>query len=522
MRLPRAQGAVPVAFLDRKALEEYFGGKTDTDPAIQTELLLPQAAADLASEPAAKRVRFDEGHAAGTQGALLARLLACERSLQDRNSQMTVRDKNFKRVLEYVASAQREAQRNQSNAQAAARSSGHASSSQPSSRSSSHHGRHGDDRHGSHRKSAASVAAKKPPIIIVPSAATAKINIFNAKAILEDGTYITPEQGRDAGAKRSQKVPFFRKFGRQDPVMYELTDQPPDPKSHDWSRVAAIFVTGAAWQFTNYPYKGADKGDTVDTFTHCLGIYLGFKDEQMPDTKYCSSRCSKFLREHAYPSEVCRPARLHRGQAVKYPPPVALPSGHRADSARLYSDPFSQPLLQACRLEDGALRSKSELTFDDLATRFIDDSLATAIGLMNMDLRQEYRQIVLLGCGMDSRPFRMSWPEGTILFELAAAEANAAAKAAMEACKARVPRACLLRRVNADLQSLPAASLERSMERVGFRGDRLSVWGIQGWHYMNMTLDQQRRLLADVSSLAAQNSLVAAEDTDEDFFDNIS
>lgn len=51
----------------------------------------------------------------------------------------------------------------------------------------------------------------------------------------------------------------------------------------------------------------------------------------------------------------------------------------------------------------------------------------------------------------------MAWPEGTILFELAAAEAHAAAKAGMEACKARVPRACLLRRVNAELQvMLPA------------------------------------------------------------------
>ena len=48
----------------------------------------------------------------------------------------------------------------------------------------------------------------------------------------------------------------------------------------------------------------------------------------------------------------------------------------------------------------------AEYAFDDLATRFVDDSLATAIGLVNMDLRQEYRQVVLLGCGMDTRPYR--------------------------------------------------------------------------------------------------------------------
>lgn len=45
-------------------------------------------------------------------------------------------------------------------------------------------------------------------------------------------------------------------------------------------------------------------------------------------------------------------------------------------------------------------------TFDDLATKFVDESLATAVGLVNMDLRQEYRQVVLLGCGMDTRPYR--------------------------------------------------------------------------------------------------------------------
>ena len=52
------------------------------------------------------------------------------------------------------------------------------------------------------------------------------------------------------------------------------------------------------------------------------------------------------------------------------------------------------------------------MTFDDLATRFIDDSLATAAGLVNMDLRQDYRQIVLLGCGMDSRPYRCACMPG--------------------------------------------------------------------------------------------------------------
>ncbi|MFC1420848.1 class I SAM-dependent methyltransferase [Streptacidiphilus cavernicola] len=50
-----------------------------------------------------------------------------------------------------------------------------------------------------------------------------------------------------------------------------------------------------------------------------------------------------------------------------------------------------------------------------IRTRFLDDLLdqAAAAGV---------RQVVLLGAGMDSRAFRMDWPEGTRLFEVDTAE----------------------------------------------------------------------------------------------------
>lgn len=30
--------------------------------------------------------------------------------------------------------------------------------------------------------------------------------------------------------------------------------------------------------------QGSKDGETVDTFTHCLGVYLGIKGESMPET----------------------------------------------------------------------------------------------------------------------------------------------------------------------------------------------------------------------------------------------
>ena len=85
--------------------------------------------------------------------------------------------------------------------------------------------------------------------------------------------------------------------------------------------------------------------------------------------------------------------------------------------------------------------------------------------------------MVLVGDAFDTRPFRLPWPEGTLLFCVAPAAAHAAADAALKAAGARVPRGCLLRRVPAELQA--GQGCAEALERAGFRGDRLSVWALQ-------------------------------------------
>lgn len=72
---------------------------------------------------------------------------------------------------------------------------------------------------------------------------------------------------------------------------------------------------------------------------------------------------------------------------------------------------------------------------------------------------------------------RLLWPAGTVLFELAGAEAHAVAAAALKAAGARVPRACLLRRVAADVRS--GQGLAEAAQAAGLRGDRLSAWALQ-------------------------------------------
>ncbi|CAL8463246.1 g2780 [Coccomyxa elongata] len=162
---------------------------------------------------------------------------------------------------------------------------GHRSSRQPSS--------HDKHRHSSSARPAPSSQHKSRqksdpseggiPIIIVPAAATATINMLNAKAFLEQGTYTFPQQVAEQGGAKNQVETFGRTIGRAKPVRYVVTNRAPDAKSHDWKRVVAVFVSGAAWQFKGWPFPGAGEGNLADTLSRMLGVYVGLKGEIMPE-----------------------------------------------------------------------------------------------------------------------------------------------------------------------------------------------------------------------------------------------
>ena len=65
--------------------------------------------------------------------------------------------------------------------------------------------------------------------------------------------------------------------------------------------------------------------------------------------------------------------------------------------------PFPQEDLAPTELREPP---GAEHAADCIATRFVDDAVLSALSIVNMDLQQDYRQAVLLGCGMDTRPFR--------------------------------------------------------------------------------------------------------------------
>ncbi|KAK9838883.1 hypothetical protein WJX74_005154 [Apatococcus lobatus] len=186
---------------------------------------------------------------------------------------------------------------------------------------------------------------------------------------------------------------------------------------------------------------------------------------------------------------------------------ATLLAARRAEHSRTQNPIFVDNFAQ--RLASNVEAAPSQLPWDTVATRFLDDQLSQGIDIVNMELEEDYRQVVLLGCGMDTRPYRLMWPAGTVLYEVAPAEVHAAAVAALQAASAKVQRGCLHIRVSADLEA--GDSLGEKLARAGFSGNRLSIWGLQGLTEMQLSPQLLRQLLADVADNAAFGSMVMGE-----------
>jgi methyltransferase (TIGR00027 family) len=130
-------------------------------------------------------------------------------------------------------------------------------------------------------------------------------------------------------------------------------------------------------------------------------------------------------------------------------------------------------------------------------TRFFDEFLTAAAG-------GGLRQVVMLAAGLDTRPFRLDWPDGTTIYELDAPRLLDF-KDRVLASESAQPR-CTRRTVAADLrEDWPAALL-----RAGFDPARPTAWLAEG--LLPYLADEAKvRLLAAVGELSAPGSRIGAE-----------
>ncbi|OSC42710.1 SAM-dependent methyltransferase [Mycobacterium decipiens] len=184
-----------------------------------------------------------------------------------------------------------------------------------------------------------------------------------------------------------------------------------------------------------------------------------------------------------------------------------------ATTKGLINDPFAEPLVRAAGVDyfirvfegdldtaGGADNAVMTGLMDILAThsRFLDGFLADAG-------RAGIRQVVVLGSGLDTRPYRLWWPPGTTLYEID--------QPSVIEFKTRVLR---------ELGATPTAHRRAlgidlrqdwltALLRAGFDAAQPTVWIAEGLLVGYLPPDAQNRLLQDVTTASAPGSRFAAD-----------
>ncbi len=177
----------------------------------------------------------------------------------------------------------------------------------------------------------------------------------------------------------------------------------------------------------------------------------------------------------------------------------------------LIDDPFAAPLVRAVgmdiytRLVDGEIRADADSGFDPermargmgARTRFYDQFFLDATGA-------GIRQAVILASGLDSRAYRLPWPQGTVVYEVDMPDViefktRTLAQLGAEPTAER-------RTVAIDLRDdWPAALAE-----AGFDPHSAAVWSAEGL-VVYLPVQAQDALFADISALSAAGSRLGTE-----------
>ncbi len=146
----------------------------------------------------------------------------------------------------------------------------------------------------------------------------------------------------------------------------------------------------------------------------------------------------------------------------------------------------------------GAPRTADAPSMFALRTRFFDDHVLDAVTAGGI------RQVVILGAGMDTRAFRLTWPAGTHLYEIDAASTFERKEPILGDLDAR-PR-CERHLVVADLREEWCDWLLES----GFAPAERTVWVVEGLIYY-LPAGAAHRLLEDLATLSPPSSRIIVD-----------
>jgi methyltransferase (TIGR00027 family) len=180
---------------------------------------------------------------------------------------------------------------------------------------------------------------------------------------------------------------------------------------------------------------------------------------------------------------------------------------------RLFEDELSAVLagpeglewLAAAEVDPRSNYHRDSFPYLEVRTRYFDDWVVEAIQ------ESKARQLVVLGAGMDTRAFRLSWTEGLRLFEVDTPRLFSLKESRLQSVRAR-PR-CARITVAADLTSRDwvANLLEKGLDK-----GSPTVWLAEGLFQYLKGADV-KQILTGAASLSPSASRLGAEVISEDY-----
>lgn len=161
----------------------------------------------------------------------------------------------------------------------------------------------------------------------------------------------------------------------------------------------------------------------------------------------------------------------------------------------LFNDPWASALAGEIGAEWLKNRAPDSLTPMIVRTRFFDDFM------MSVTRPEGLRQVVLMAAGLDTRAYRLDWPDHTRLFELDQPTVLAHKERILQA--SGVQPACARQKIEQDL----TARWVDSLTTAGFDGARPCAWLLEGFLFY-LPIASIVHILDDITKLASPGSWI--------------
>lgn len=183
--------------------------------------------------------------------------------------------------------------------------------------------------------------------------------------------------------------------------------------------------------------------------------------------------------------------------------------GHREE---LIDDPYAEPLVRAVGVELFTRMLDGELNLADINPQFTPRRAAEGMAVRTRFFDQMFldastagvRQAVILAAGLDSRGYRLPWPEGTVVYEVDQPEVIVF-KATTLAGIGAEPTATL-RTIAIDLRE----DWPKALSEAGFDSTQPTAWSAEGL-LIYLPPEAQDTLFDDITALSAPGSRLATE-----------